>query len=137
MLEIQNISKSYDNKEGKVEVIKDFSLALKDREFAAVIGPSGCGKTTLLKIAAGLISSSEGEIILDGKNITGPGKERGMISQSFALFPWRTVKENISFGLEVQKINKDRKEEIINHYLDVTGLKEFTKFYPKNISGGM
>ncbi|TSC74957.1 MAG: taurine transport system ATP-binding protein [Parcubacteria group bacterium Gr01-1014_33] len=137
MLEIRNISKSYDNKEGRIEVIKDFSLALKDREFVAIIGPSGCGKTTLLKIIAGLTPSSEGEIVLDGKKITGPGKERGMVSQNFALFPWRTVKKNISFGLELQGIANDKKTETVDHYLGITGLKEFAKFYPKNLSGGM
>lgn len=137
MLEIRNIAKFYENKEGRVDVIKNFSLTLHNREFAAIVGPSGCGKTTLLKTTAGLISPSEGEIVLDGKKIRGPGKERGMVSQSFTLFPWLTVEKNISFGLDLQKIDGKKKKEIVDHYLDITGLKEFANFLPKNLSGGM
>lgn len=137
MLELKNISKVYTNEGQKVEAIKDLDLVIKEREFIAMVGPSGCGKTTFLKIIAGLIEASEGEVILDGKKVVGPGKDRGLVFQNFTLFPWLTVKENIEFGLNLQNIDSKKKEETVNHYLNITGLKDFAHFYPKNLSGGM
>ena len=137
MLELKNISKIYTQNNQQVEAIKNLNLSVKEREFIALVGPSGCGKTTLLKIIAGLISASGGEVILDGKKILNPGKDRGLVFQQFTLFPWLTVRENISFGLELQKLDSKKKAEIVNHYLGVTGLKDFAEFYPKNLSGGM
>lgn len=137
MLELKNISKTYTNDHQQVEAIKNFNLSVKEREFIALVGPSGCGKTTLLKIIAGLIQASGGDVILDGKKILNSGKDRGLVFQQFTLFPWLTVKENISFGLDLQKLDNKKKTEIINHYLGVTGLKDFSEFYPKNLSGGM
>ena len=137
MLELNNLSKTYTENNQKVEAIKNLNLTVSEHEFIALVGPSGCGKTTLLKIIAGLISASDGEIILDGKKILSPGKDRGLVFQQFTLFPWLTVRENISFGLELQKLDSKKKAEIVNHYLGVTGLKDFAEFYPKNLSGGM
>lgn len=137
MLELKNVSKIYINNHQQVEAIKNLNLSVKEREFIALVGPSGCGKTTLLKVIAGLIPATSGEVVLDGKKILSPGKDRGLVFQQFTLFPWLTVKENISFGLELQKLDSKKKTEIINHYLNVTGLKDFAEFYPKNLSGGM
>lgn len=137
MLELKNISKTYTNDRQQVEAIKNFNLSVKEREFIALVGPSGCGKTTLLKIIAGLIQASGGDVVLDEKKILNSGKDRGLVFQQFTLFPWLTVKENISFGLDLQKLDNKKKNEIINHYLGVTGLKDFSEFYPKNLSGGM
>jgi len=137
MLEITNISKTYDNDGKRTEAVKDFSLSLNEHKFIGLVGPSGCGKTTLLKIIAGLIPASSGHVILDGQKILSPGKDRGLVFQQFTLFPWLTVKENISFGLDLQKLESKKKTEIVNHYLGVTGLQDFAEFYPKDLSGGM
>lgn len=137
MLELKNLIKTYFHNDRAVEAIKKVNLSVKDREFVALVGPSGCGKTTLLKIIAGLSQATSGQVILDSAQITGPGKDRGMIFQSFSLFPWLTVKENIAFGLELQRIDQKKKDKILSHYLEVTGLEEFANAYPKNLSGGM
>ncbi len=137
MLKIDNITKTYDNNGQLIEAVNEISLEIKDRRFIAFVGPSGCGKTTLLKIIAGLLEPSTGEVILDGKKILEPSKERGMIFQNFSLFPWLTVHENISFGLNLQNLLGQKKSEIIEHYLSITGLADFANAYPKNLSGGM
>lgn len=137
MLEIKNISKTYTDNRQRVEVIHNLNLSVSDREFIALVGPSGCGKTTLLKIVAGLILASAGEIILDNEKIVGPGKDRGLVFQSFTLFPWLTVRENISFGLNLQRLSNEKITTVVDHYLITTGLQDFADFYPKNLSGGM
>ena len=137
MLEIKNISKTYDNNGQLIKTIKDFSLSIDEHKFIVLVGPSGCGKTTLLKIIAGLLEQTTGEVILDGKKILEPDKERGMIFQSFSLFPWLTVKDNISFGLDLQNFSRKQKDEIVQHYLSIVGLSDFANAYPKNLSGGM
>lgn len=137
MLELKNISKIYAHKNERVEVIRNFNLSVKDREFVALVGPSGCGKTTLLKIIAGLIFASGGSIVLDEEKILRAGKDRGLVPQSFTLFPWLTVEKNIAFGLSLKKPPEKKKARIVSHYLDITGLKEFADFYPRNLSGGM
>jgi len=137
MLEIQNVSKLYKHDDQWVEAIKKITLSIKDQEFIAIVGPSGCGKTTLLKIIAGLLESSSGKILLDGKEINSPGKDLGLVSQSFTLFPWLTVRDNIAFGLNLRKLNEEKIVKIVDHYLDVTGLKDFAEYFPKNLSGGM
>lgn len=137
MLELKHISKTYIGRQQPVEAIKNLNLSIQDREFIAMVGPSGCGKTTLLKIIAGLAQASCGEVVLDGKQITGPGKDRGLVFQSFTLFPWLTVEKNISFGLDMQRLDAQKKSEVVGHYLGITGLEDFRSFYPKNLSGGM
>ena len=137
MLKIDNITKTYNNNGQLIEAVNKISLEIKDRRFIAFVGPSGCGKTTLLKIIAGLLEPSAGEVILDGKKILEPSRERGMIFQNFSLFPWLTVRENISFGLNLQNLLEQKKSEIIEHYLSITGLADFANAYPKNLSGGM
>jgi len=137
MLKVTNVSKVYTNESRRVKAIEDLALSIKEGEFVAMVGPSGCGKTTFLKVIAGLISASHGEVLFDGVKIIGPGKERGMVFQGFTLFPWLTVRENIGFGLEMQKLSRKKKNEITNHYLAITGLKDFSNAYPKSLSGGM
>ena len=104
---VKNISRTF-KKEDKSETIalKDVSFEVEDGEFVCILGPSGCGKTTLLRIAAGLETKSSGEILLNGTPITGPDPKRGMVFQQYSLFPWRTVIDNIAFGLEMQGIKK-------------------------------
>ncbi len=137
MLELKNLSKVYTNDQGQVEAITNLTVSVKEREFIAMVGPSGCGKSTLLKIIAGLTEATAGEIRVDGENSTGPGKNRGLVFQSFTLFPWLSVRENIAFGLDIQRQDAKKKTEIVNHYLAITGLQDFADFYPKDLSGGM
>lgn len=137
MLQVKNLSKTYDNNGKSTEVIKDLSFGVGDKQFIAIVGSSGCGKTTILKIIAGLLESTKGEILLDNKVVSEPGQDRGMIFQNFSLFPWLTVKNNIGFGLDVRNIDQEEKDKIIEHYLRVTDLTDFADFYPKSLSGGM
>lgn len=137
MLEVKNLSKTYEVNGRRVEAIDNLSLLVQDEQFVALVGPSGCGKTTFLKIAAGLLEPTSGEVLLGDKKIVGPGQDRGMIFQSFTLFPWLTVRENIGFGATLREANREEKNKVVKHYLRVTGLTEFAGFYPKNLSGGM
>jgi ABC-type nitrate/sulfonate/bicarbonate transport system ATPase subunit len=137
MLELKNVVKIYTNNGQQVEAIKNLNLCIKEHEFIALVGPSGCGKTTLLKIIAGLVPCSSGGVFIDGEKIKAPGKDRGLIFQEFTLFPWLTMRGNISFGLDLQKINFQKKTSIVDHYLRITGLQDFAEFYPHNLSGGM
>lgn len=137
MLELKHIAKTYNSNPHPVEVISDLTLSVSDGQFIALVGPSGCGKTTLLKMIAGLVSPTSGEILLDGQAVSGPGKDRGMVFQDFSLFPWLTVRGNIAFGLNLCEKDKQKKEAVVNHYLRITGLERFASFYPRKLSGGM
>jgi NitT/TauT family transport system ATP-binding protein len=119
------------------EAIKQLDITVKQGEFLAIVGPSGCGKSTFLDMIAGLAHPSSGEIYMDGKLITGPALDRGIVMQGYALFPWRTVRKNVEFGLEIKKVpSKDRKE-ISQQYIELVGLKNFEDRYPHELSGGM
>lgn len=137
MLELKNVSKTYVHNHQHVEVLKNLNVSLQDREFIAMVGPSGCGKSTLLKISAGLTPATSGQVRLDCKTISSPGKDRGLVFQNFTLFPWLKVRENIAFGLNLRKMSAKEKSKIIEHYLQATALTDFAEFYPKNLSGGM
>lgn len=137
MLEIKNVSKIYPHRRQPVEAVRDINLVVKEKERVAIVGPSGCGKTTLLKMVAGLLAPSNGKITLFGEKIEGPSRERGLVAQSFALFPWLTVRDNISFGLNIQSLHKNKRDEIVARYLELVGLTKFADFYPKHLSGGM
>jgi NitT/TauT family transport system ATP-binding protein len=137
ILTIQNLRKTFPLDDGELVAIDDFSLKVQDGEFLCILGPSGCGKTTLLRIIAGLEMPSGGRILLNGNEITGPGSDRGMVFQEFALFPWRTVRKNVEFGLELKKVPKEKKNEISQKYIDLVGLKGFENAHPYELSGGM
>ena len=113
------------------------SLSVADNDFITILGPSGCGKSTLLRIVAGLDRPSEGRVLLDGAEVRGPGADRGMVFQSYTLFPWLTVRENVCFGLRERGIAPARQQEIARHWLDKVGLTGFERHYPKMLSGGM
>jgi NitT/TauT family transport system ATP-binding protein len=138
-LTIEHISKSFSEKKGgKVtHALKDFSLDVSPGEFVAIVGPSGCGKTTLLKIAAGLEIASEGAVYLDDKMVTGPGPERGLVFQDFALFPWRDVTGNVVFGPELLKVPAAERVKMAEHYIRLVGLSGNERKYPAELSGGM
>lgn len=136
---LENVNKEFDTESGRLLVVDDVSLAINEGEFISFIGPSGCGKTTILNMIAGFQQPSSGTIALDGRPITGPGAERGVIFQDYGVFPWLSVKDNISFGLSL-KANYAQPEErarVAQHYIDLMGLRGFENAWPKTLSGGM
>jgi NitT/TauT family transport system ATP-binding protein len=140
---LDNISQVYRRKNSNGEVPSEFTalsnvnLKVKNGEFVAIVGPSGCGKSTLLDILAGLNKPSSGEIHIDGKKITGPALDRGIVLQGYALFPWRTVRKNVEFGLEIKNVPKEERREISSHFIRLVGLEGFENRYPLELSGGM
>jgi len=134
-LHIHNVSKVYRSDGRDVVAIDEIDLKIKNKEFATILGPSGCGKSTLLRIVAGLIKPTRGVVRLDGDAISGPGQDRGMVFQSYTLFPWLTVRENVQFGLEISGTPKLK--EIAQEFVEKVGLKGFEQTYPKGLSGGM
>jgi NitT/TauT family transport system ATP-binding protein len=112
-------------------------FAVKSGEFVAVVGPSGCGKSTLLDILAGLGHPTSGEVLIDGKVVKGPALDRGIVLQGYALFPWRNVRQNVEFGLEVKKVPKAKRREISDRFIRLVGLDEFRDHLPHELSGGM
>jgi len=137
ILEVKGLDKVYKTTKGETVALKNVSFQTHKREFVCVIGPSGCGKSTLVRILAGLESYTGGEVLLDGKPITGPGRDRGMVFQGYTLFPWRTVKENVMFGLEMNNISRDEAGREADLWLELVGLEKFTNAYPHELSGGM
>jgi len=137
VLEVRNMSKRFKTKDGDVLALKEINFKTHRREFVCVIGPSGCGKSTLIRILAGLESASSGEVLLDGKPVTGPGSERGMVFQGYTLFPWLTVKKNVMFGPEMNQHGKFTAEREARQWLELVGLEKFADVYPHQLSGGM
>jgi NitT/TauT family transport system ATP-binding protein len=138
MLKITNISKTFKkNNGGKVLAIDNMSLEVDENEFVCIVGASGCGKTTTLRLISGLEVPTEGKIVLEGSQINGPGPERGVVFQEYTLFPWRNVLDNITFGLEVKKIDKRKRRQTAKKYLEMVGLADYASAYPYELSGGM
>jgi NitT/TauT family transport system ATP-binding protein len=117
--------------------LEDISLDVKAGEFLALVGPSGCGKSTLLDLLGGLTTPTSGRLLLDGKPITGPARDRGIVFQQYALYPWRTAQQNIEFGLEIAGESSAVRRERAEHYLALVGLSAFADRYPHELSGGM
>lgn len=137
-IEIEDITKIYNTERGKkIVVFENLNVEILENEFICLIGPSGCGKSTLLSIIAGLEQPTSGRILVDGKPIRGPGRDRGVIFQEDAVFLWRTVIKNVEYGLEVGGIEKREREKIARQCLELVGLEEFADLYPKELSGGM
>ncbi len=134
-IEVKNISKGFDTDKGRLQVIEDVSLSVRDGEFVAIVGPSGCGKSTLMHIAAGFQQPDTGSIFIDGRPRTKPDAKGILISQHGSVFPWLTVQENLMFGLNGR--SRAEKEELARHYADMVGLKGFEDSYPHELSGGM
>lgn len=135
-LQVKDLAKSYD---GKNKVLKDISFTVENGELVSILGPSGCGKTTTLRIIAGLISATEGQILVDQKDISKvPVYKRnfGMVFQSYALFPHMTVFNNVAFGLKMKKISKKDIKQKVDEILEITGLSQLASRYPKELSGG-
>lgn len=137
ILDVKGLDKVYKTSKGETIALKNVSFQTHKREFVCVIGPSGCGKSTLVRILAGLESYTGGEVLLDGKPITGPGRDRGMVFQGYTLFPWRTVKQNVMFGLEMNNIGNVEAGREAELWLELVGLEKFANAYPHELSGGM
>ena len=140
-LEIENVTKSFYRNDGKqttlINAIENINLSVNDGEFVCLVGPSGCGKSTLLNILAGLDNPTQGQVILNGRQITGTGPDRIMVFQENALFPWMKVIDNVEFGLKIAKVEKLKRREIAMQYLDMMQLKKFAEAYVYQLSGGM
>nr|PZN87276.1 MAG: ABC transporter ATP-binding protein [Pseudomonadota bacterium] len=134
MVEVRGVSKIYP---GGVEALTSITLDCPEGALTTLLGPSGCGKTTLLKIIAGLIPPTSGEVRVNGQLVTGPGPERSFVFQDFALLPWATVLRNAAFGLELRGVPKSEREAIAERYVAKVGLKGFEHRYPHELSGGM
>lgn len=137
ILEVKNLDKVYKSAKGETVALKNVSFKTHKREFVCVIGPSGCGKSTLVRILAGLESYTGGEVLLDGKPVTGPGRDRGMVFQGYTLFPWRTVRQNVMFGLQMNGIGAIEAGREADLWLELVGLERFTHSFPYELSGGM
>jgi len=140
-LEIKDVTKSFYRNEGKqstlINAIENINLAVNNGEFVCLVGPSGCGKSTLLNILAGLDNPTKGQVVLNGRPITGTGPDRIMVFQENALFPWMKVIDNVEFGLKIAKVEKLKRREIAMQYLDMMQLKKFAEAYVYQLSGGM
>ncbi|MFC0531642.1 ABC transporter ATP-binding protein [Phytohabitans kaempferiae] len=138
-IELRGVGKLYhDETSGRqVHALSEVDLTVRTGEFVSLIGPSGCGKTTLLKILDGLLPHDQGEVLINGARSTGPGPERAMVFQSFALLPWLNVYDNIAFGLRIRGVTGKQAEATVRHYMDMVGLRGFADSYPAQLSGGM
>jgi NitT/TauT family transport system ATP-binding protein len=136
---IDHVGMTYSSLTGNVEALRDINLSIEPGEFICLVGPSGCGKTTLLNAIAGFLEPTAGSVYMEGRKISAPGPDRGVVFQQYAVFPWLTVRQNVAFGL---RLNSNRKapqeiDTIVDHFIDLVDLKEFQDAYPKELSGGM
>ncbi len=122
---------------GSVTAVDNLDLTVRDKEFVCIVGPSGCGKSTLLRVVAGLTRPASGEVMLDGMRVNEPGADRGMVFQSYTLFPWLTVQGNVKFGPRLRGLSQDECTETARRFIDLVGLTGFEHAYPKELSGGM
>jgi NitT/TauT family transport system ATP-binding protein len=128
---------SYDTLEGPVDAVRDASIHVDPGEFVSIIGPSGCGKSTLLNAVAGFLKPTRGGVAVDGEPVAGPSADRGMVFQQYSLFPWKTVRENVEFGLKMKGMERNKRETSARTLLGLAGLLAFENQYPDNLSGGM
>ncbi|GGA94966.1 ATP-binding protein [Brucella endophytica] len=137
-ISFQNVTKTYlFAGQASFNALEGLNLDIADGEFITVVGPSGCGKSTAMNIAAGLTTPSSGQVMVDNVPVKGPGPERGVIFQQYALFPWLTVRENVEFGLQISGHAKAERRKIADHFIGLVGLTDFADALPKTLSGGM
>ncbi|MGH3877451.1 MAG: ABC transporter ATP-binding protein [Actinophytocola sp.] len=136
VLELRGVTKDFPARGGPRRALDDVDLRVRRGEFISVLGASGSGKSTLLSLVAGLAMPTEGEIVLDGAPVTGPGPDRGLVFQSSSLYPWRTVERNVAFGLELLSLRKAERRRRVRWYLAETGLTEYARSLPGQLSGG-
>jgi NitT/TauT family transport system ATP-binding protein len=136
-LEVNELNKNFKTQKGTLVVLKDINMDIQQGEFICAVGASGSGKSTLLRQIAGLDAPTTGEVKVDGKRVTGPGPDRGMVFQHYTLYPWMNVQQNTEFGLKLQGVPKAVRREQASYYLNVVGLTKFAQSLPKELSGGM
>lgn len=136
-VDVEDVSKFYESQDGRVHALEDISFGVRSGEFVCLLGPSGCGKTTLLRIIAGFESPSEGIIEVNGRAVTGPTMDMGVVFQEYLLFPWLTVRGNVKFGLKEKEMTEQAMEKRTREMINLVGLDDFEDAYPKELSGGM
>ncbi|WP_027531658.1 ABC transporter ATP-binding protein [Bradyrhizobium sp. WSM3983] len=132
-ISFRNVTRSF----GSLLALDRLNLDIADGEFVTVVGPSGCGKSTALNVAAGLVPTSSGQVLVDGAPVIGPGPDRGVIFQQYALFPWLTVRQNVEFGLRLKALPAKERRSIVQRCIALVGLTDFADALPKTLSGGM
>ena len=137
MIELRHVSKRFQSARGVTAALRDMSLRIDDGDFVCLVGPSGCGKTTLLHLVAGLEKPDDGEVLVDGKRVRGPGPDRGVLFQEPALFPWLTVAENVAFGLKELRVPKRERRRRADKYLELVKMHGFERSFVHELSGGM
>ena len=136
-VEVRNFALSYETIDGAVSAVTETDIHVKPGEFVSIVGPSGCGKSTLLNAVAGFLKPTAGVVTVDGEKVNGPSAERGMVFQQYSLFPWKTVRENVEFGLKMRGMDRSQRERAARTLLGLAGLEAFEKHYPDRLSGGM
>ena len=137
LIDVQGLGKNFPGRHGSIPIMEDVSFSVADNDFLAIVGPSGSGKSTLLRLIQGLDRPSRGGVLFRGKPVQGVQLDMAMVFQSFALYPWLTVKENVALGLEARDWSRERQEAQVERYVNVTGLEGFEEAYPRELSGGM
>ncbi len=136
-IRIEQLNKSYKTRDGSIPALEDIDLTVEEGEFVSIVGPSGCGKSTLLYIIGGFINADSGELLVSGSPISGPGIDRGVVFQEYALFPWLTVFQNIRYGLEMTGVPSGERDGIVERLVKTIGLEGFENRFPRELSGGM
>ena len=137
ILEVSQLSKTFAGTDGGTVALQATDLSVAENDFITILGPSGCGKSTLLRMVAGLDTPTSGSIVLDGRPITGPGADRGMVFQSYTLFPWLTIVQNVCFGLREKGLALGAQHDVAHQFIKKVGLTGFENHFPKQLSGGM
>lgn len=136
-IEFKCVTKGFVRKGQRIDVLRNVDLICETGKFTTLVGPSGCGKTTMLNLAAGLALPDSGTITVGDHQVRGPGPDRGVVFQQYALFPWLTVSENVEFGLRCKRVPRETRHSIVEHYLELVGLTKVSNALPKELSGGM
>lgn len=136
-ISFESASRTYGRMDKPIVAVENVTLSVRDKEFVAIVGPSGCGKTTMLRMAAGLDFPTSGRILIGERPIRGPGPDRAVVFQQFALFPWKTVRENIGFGLKCRSSPRAERALLVDHYIKVMGLENHVDAFPHQLSGGL
>ncbi|MEC9313080.1 MAG: ABC transporter ATP-binding protein [Pseudomonadota bacterium] len=138
LVDISNLSKAFDIGRGKtLQAVQDVSFSVEKNSICVLLGPSGCGKSTILRMIAGLETATEGEIVVGGRKVDGPGRDRGMVFQAYTSFDWLTVRKNVEFGMKINDVPAQERRERAEHFLNLVGLSKFADAYPSQLSGGM
>lgn len=137
VINCSEVNKTFSTPSGDYKVVKDFELHVKENEFVVLFGPGQCGKTTIINLISGLEEVSSGKVVVNGRMVTAPGPERGVVFQGTAIFPWLTTMQNVEYGLKMAGVSKQERQERAQHYINLVGLQGFEESYPSQLSGGM